>query len=498
MQLLKARLKDNGLQYKQRPNIYRPRQLIMKTLILSAIVLVVLSACLTTEKHADIEEGWKAMDGILEQIKAPAFPDKQFVITDFGAKTDGSLSTEAIRNAIIACNKSGGGRVLVPKGTYLTGAIHLLSNVDLHIEEGATLLFSNKPADYLPVVQTRFEGSELMNYSPLIYAWKQENIAVTGKGILDGQSSNDNWWIWARRGKEETAQGLPSQRAENSVPRLLDLMGKGVPTEERVFGEGAYLRSSFFQPYYCKNILIEGVTLINPPMWMVHPVLSENITVRGVKLFSQGAPNGDGCNPECSKNILIEDCEFNTGDDCIAIKSGRNRQGYEMGIPSENIIIRNCKMLEGHGGVVLGSENSGRVRNVYAYNCEMNSPHLERAICLKSNKYRGGIIENVYVRDIKVGEVNNAAIRINQNYFSKLAPTEIKYTTYRNIFIENLSCEKAKYAIQIMGLEELPIENVKIINCTFNNIEKENVLESVEKLVLENVKIDEKDCSMDQ
>ncbi|MCY1721958.1 glycoside hydrolase family 28 protein [Prolixibacteraceae bacterium Z1-6] len=461
----------------------------MKTLILSAIVMLGLSACSTVPKHTDIEEGWKAMDGILEQIQAPVFPDKQFVITDFGAKTDGSLCTDAIRQAIVACNEAGGGRVLVPKGTYLTGAIHLLSNVELHVEEGATLLFSTNPADYLPVVQSRFEGSEMMNYSPLIYAWKQENIAVTGKGTLDGQASIENWWLWVWQSKENVAKGLPSQNNPNSVPRLLDLMGKGVPTAERVFGEGHYLRPSFFQPYYCKNILIEGVTLINPPMWMLHPVLSENITVRGVKLFSQGAPNGDGCDPECCKNVLIEDCEFNTGDDCIAIKSGRNRQGYEMGIPTENVIIRNCKMLDGHGGVVLGSETSGGVRNVYAYNCEMSSPHLERAIRLKSNKYRGGVIENVYVRDIKVGEVNNAAIRINQNYFSIVAPKEIRYTTYRNIFIENLTCEKAEYAVQIMGLEELPIENVKIINCSFNNIEKENVLESVEGLVLENVTI---------
>lgn len=469
----------------------------MRTLFFLFITSIYLSACTPEVKHADIEEGWKAMDGIIEQIKAPKFPDKQFVITDFGAKTDGSLCTEAIRNAIVTCNKAGGGRVLVPKGIYITGAIHLLSNVELHISDGATLRFSTNPEDYLPVVQTRFEGSELMNYSPLIYAWKQENIAVTGKGTLDGQASAENWWIWAWRSKEETEQGLPSQKNPNSVPRLLDLMGKGVPTAQRIFGACCYLRPSFVQPYYCKNVLIEGVTIINPPMWMIHPVLSENITVRDVKLFSQGAPNGDGCNPEACKNVLIEGCEFNTGDDCIAIKSGRNRQGYEMNIPTENVIVRNCKMLDGHGGVVIGSETSGGVRNVYAYNCEMSSPHLERAIRLKSNKYRGGVIENIYIRDIKVGEVNNAAIRINQNYFAIVAPEEIKYTTYRNIFIENLTCGKSDYAIQFMGLEELPIENVKIINCTFNNIKEENVLESVNGLVLENVTINGKQCNVE-
>ena len=442
--------------------------------------------------HTEIDEGWKAMDGILKRIQAPVFPRRQFVITDFGAKADGKLCTEAFRKAITACNKAGGGRVLVPKGTYLTGAIHLLSNVELHVSEGATILFSTNPKDYLPVVHTRYEGCELFNYSPLIYAYKQENIAISGKGTLDGQASNENWWGWARRSKEDMERGLPSQNEPGSIPRLHDLMLKGVPSDQRIFGDGSYLRPNFVQPYLCKNILIEGITIRRPPMWMLHPVLSENIIVRGVKLFSPGAPNGDGCDPEASKDILIEGCEFNTGDDCIAIKSGRNRQGYDMGIPSENIIIRNCKMLDGHGGVVLGSEISGGVRNVYAYDCEMSSPNLDRALRLKSNKFRGGIVENIYLRDIRVGEVKNAAIHINQRYSERPSTAPVSYTTFRNIFVENMTCEKADYAVQILGLEELPIENVKIINCRFNAIKEENVLESVKGLVLKNVMINGK------
>lgn len=459
----------------------------IRQVIISLLVLILLAACTAQTTHKDIEEGWKNMETILDRIQAPVFPDRQFVITEYGAKANGPISTDAFRKAIAACNEAGGGRVVVPAGTYLTGAIHLLSNVELHIEEGATVLFSTDPGDYLPVVHTRFEGMELYNYSPLIYAYKQENIAVSGKGVLDGQASLENWWGWKKaKGKKKSEQ---LQASPNSVPRLLELMAKGIPTEERLFGEGHYLRPSFIQPYQCKNVLIEDVTLKRPPMWMIHPVLSENITVRGVKLVSPNAPNGDGCNPEASKDILIEDCEFNTGDDCIAIKSGRNRQGYDTGIPTENVIIRNCKMQDGHGGVVMGSETSGGVRNVYAYNCEMSSPNLERALRLKSNKYRGGVIENVFLRDIKVGEVKNAAIRINQNYFSKAAPGKVMFTTYRNIFVENMICEKADYAIQIMGLEEHPIENVKIINCTFNNIKNENVIESVNGFVIENVLI---------
>jgi len=447
----------------------------------------------TASNHDDIEKGWKNMEVILKRINAPEFSDKVFNIKDFGASAEGDTCTEAFRKAILACNKAGGGRVLVPKGDYISGAIQLLSNVELHLAEGAVIRFSTDPKDYLPVVHTRYEGSELYNYSPLIYAYKQENIAVTGKGILDGQASLKNWWHWAKgaKKKEDNLQNEP-----NSIPRLMEYMANGVPVGQRIFGEGSYLRPSFIEPYLCKNILIEGVTLKRPPMWMLHPVLSQNITIRGVKLFSPEAPNGDGCNPEASKDILIENCEFNTGDDCIAIKSGRNRDGYDPGIPTENVIIRNCKMKDGHGGVVMGSETSGGVRNVYAYDCEMDSPNLERALRLKSNKYRGGTIENIYLRNIKVGEVKNAAIRINQNYFSKAAPSEIRYTTYRNIFVENMTCDKADYAIQIMGLEDHPIENVKIINCSFDNIKKENVTESVKGLLLENVEINGEEIAM--
>lgn len=440
-------------------------------------------------KHSEIDAGWKNMERVLERIKVPIFQGKQFDITSFGAKANGQLCTQAIKKAIEACHAAGGGRVLVPKGTFLTGAIHLLSNVELHVSEGATLLFSTNPQDYLPVVRTRFEGSELYNYSPLIYAYEQENIAITGTGMLDGQASLESWWYWVngKKSREDNLQNQP-----HSIPRLLNLVAEGKPLEQRIFGENAYLRPSFIQPFMCKNILVEGVTIKRPPMWMLHPVLSENITVRNVKFYSQGAPNGDGCNPEASKYILIEDCVFNTGDDCIAIKSGRNRQGYDGGLPTENIIIRNCKMQDGHGGIVIGSETSGGVRNVYAYDCEMSSPHLERALRLKSNKYRGGVIENIFVKNIKVGQVRNAAIIINQNYFEKAASGKIRYTTYRNIFVENMTCEKADYAIQLLGLKEHPIENVKIINSSFNNIKKESILESVNNLLLEKVSINGK------
>jgi polygalacturonase len=381
--------------------------------------------------------------------------------------------------------------VIVPADTFVTGAIHLLSNVNLHLMDGAVIRFSTNPEDYLPVVLTRSEGMELYNYSPLIYAYEQENIAITGKGILDGQASQENWWTWRGREQFGWKEGMPSGHDPESFPRLFEMSEMGVPVEERIFRESAYLRPSFIQPYQCKNILIEDVTLINPPMWMLHPVLSENLTIRGVKLFSKGAPNGDGCDPECCKDVLIEDCVFNTGDDCIAIKSGRNRQGYEAGIPSENLVIRRCIMKDGHGGVTLGSELSGGIRNVYAYDCDMSSPNLVRAIRLKSNKYRAGVVENIFFRDIRVGEVRSTAILINQNYQEKsdVIFSPEKYTVFRNIFIEGLTCQRAEHAVQIIGVEAQPIENVQIIDCSFENVEKENVLQFVERSKFVNVLI---------
>lgn len=463
----------------------------MKIHVFTILALILFSFTTSRAIEEEPKEGWEKADLILARINPPKFPDKHFLITDYGAASDGSLCTESFRKAIESCHEAGGGSVIVPADTFVTGAIHLLSNVNLHLTEGAVIRFSTDPKDYLPLVLTRSEGMELYNYSPLIYAFKQENIAITGKGVLDGQASQENWWTWRGREQFGWKEGMPSGHDPESFPRLFEMSEKGEPVEERIFGEGAYLRPSFVQPYKCKNILIEDVTLINPPMWMLHPVLSENLTIRGVKLYSKGAPNGDGCDPECCKDVLIEECVFNTGDDCIAIKSGRNRQGYEAGIPTENVIIRRCIMKDGHGGVTLGSELSGGIRNVFAYDCEMSSPNLARAIRLKSNRYRGGVVENIFFRDIRVGEVSRTAIHINQNYSEKsdviFGPEKI--TVFRNIFVEKLSCVQAEYAVQIIGMEEQPVENVQIIDCRFENVEKENVLEFVREIQFKNVEI---------
>ena len=421
--------------------------------------------------------GWEQVGEILGRIKAPHFPDRDFNVTDYGAVANNEKDcTDAFRKAISAAHQAGGGRVVVTPGTFMTGAIHLKSNVNLHVSDGAVINFSLEPEKYMPVVYTRFEGTECMNYSPLVYAFEQENIAVTGRGILNGQASDKNWWRWKK-----------TQRGD--VNTLRNQGEKGEPVRWRVFGAGKQLRPNMIQPYKCKNVLIEGVTIKNSPMWHIHPVLSTNVTVRNVRVIGHG-PNNDGCNPESCKDVLIENCYFDTGDDCIAIKSGRNNDGRRVNVPSENIVIRNCQMKDGHGGVVIGSEMTGGARNIFAENCTMDSPNLDRALRIKTNSVRGGTVENVYMRNVKIGQVAEAVLKINFNYgegdTGKFTPT------VRNINMENVTSGKSKYALSISGYERSPITGIRLKNCIFNNVEKPDILIGVEKPTMENVKINRK------
>jgi polygalacturonase len=414
--------------------------------------------------------GWKDLNKILKNIKAPKFGDKKYLITSFGAVADGNTDcTNAFRNAIEKCSKEGGGKVIVPEGTFSTGAIHLKSGVNLYISKGAVVKFSTDPSKYLPLVYTRFEGVECMNYSPLIYAYEQENIAVTGEGILDGQGSKENWWKW------KASAGEFSQKQARD--KLVDMGEKNVPVKDRVFGEGSFLRPVFFQPYKCKNILVEGVTFKNSSMWFLNPVLCKNVTFNKVATDGIG-PNNDGCDPESCTNVLIKGCSFNNGDDCIAIKSGRNNDGRRVNVPCKNIVIQNCIMKDGHGGVVIGSEVSGNVSNVYAEDCEMSSPNLDRALRFKTNSERGGIIENVYARNIKVGEVKEAVILIDYYYdkgdIGKFTPV------MRNFHFSNITSKKSPFALNMKAYERSPVKNLQIENCSFENVKNPNVIENIE------------------
>ena len=441
--------------------------------------LAVAGAALPASRFGSIRirqsaDPWTMADTILRRISAPRFPDREFDITRFGAVAGGSAdATSAIRDAIAACERAGGGRVLVPAGRFLTGAIHLKNGVNLHLHDDATLLFSRDPNAYLPVVFTRFEGVELMNFSPFVYAFEAENIAVTGRGTLDGQADAEHWWPWPRiQGPDRT--------------RLIDLAAKGVPVAERVFGDGHVLRPNFIQPYRSRNVLIEGVTIVNSPMWEIHPCLCTNVIVRDVTISSHG-PNNDGCDPESCTDVLIERCSFDTGDDCIAIKSGRNDDGRRVNVPVQNVIVRDCQMKDGHGGVTIGSEISGGARQIFAEHCRMDSPRLDRVLRFKNNAARGGLVERVAMRDVTVGEVAEAIVAAD--FFYEEGRNGKFTPILRDVDVRNVTSRKSKYAFLLRGFAESPIANVRVSDCRFDGVADGDVLEGVKDLTLANVTV---------
>ena len=420
---------------------------------------------------------WEEMPRILARIKPPAFPARQFDAARYGAVGDGKTDcTEAIARAIAACNAARGGTVTFPAGVFFTGPIHLKNNVNLHVPAETTLKFTQDPARYLPLV-----------YSRCIYADGQENIALTGAGTIDGNSDCEHWWPWKGRTNCGWKKGMVNQEAARN--RLFDMGATDVPVDQRRFGEGSYLRPNLVQFCHSKNILIEGVTMKNSPMFEINPVLSTNVTVRGIKIQSHG-PNNDGCDPDSCSDVLIENCTFDTGDDCIAIKAGRNRDGRRVAVPTQNVVIRGCEMKDGHGGVTIGSEMSGNVRNVFVENCKLNSPNLNEALRFKTNAMRGGTIEHILFRNITIGQVSDAVLQIDFTYEEGEAGPE--RPVVRDIDIRNVTCQKSKYALQLRGFASAPIRDIRMENCTFNNIEKQNVLDHVMGLKVSNVKINGK------
>lgn len=424
---------------------------------------------------ASDDDDWAPARAILARIRAPRFPKRLFDIRRYGADPADKVKTSAaIKAAIKACSASGGGRVLVPAGIWPTGGIRLLSKVDLHVAEGATLRFSTAPEDYLPMVLTRFEGVECMNYAPLIYALDATDIAITGPGTLDGAADRSNWWGWIYTDDQKIKAGR-----REGLERLTRMAEQGAPPAERLMGPGAYLRPSFIQPYRCRNVLIDGPKVIASPMWLIHPVLCINVTIRGVTLNSLG-PNSDGCDPESCRDVLIERCDFTTGDDCIAIKSGRNHDGRRVNVPSENIVVQQCRMRDGHGGVSLGSEASGGIRNVYVRDCRMGGSDLLRALRLKSNSWRGGYIENVLFRDVVVDGVGEGVLEISLLYSERgMKPNEGPFPPRRvgGVTMRNVRSGSSLYALDIRGYAELPIDAVRIIDCTFEKVKRGNRLE---------------------
>lgn len=413
---------------------------------------------------------WAAQAEILRRIVPPQFPARDLDVTKFGAVADGvTPNTAAFRVAIAACVQAGGGRVVVPPGKYLTGPIHLRSGVNLHLVEGAEIIFSDKFEDYLPVVLVRVGGIELYNYSPLIYARDCTNIAVTGKGKLNGNAKH--WWDWKTK---ETKAGF-------------EMGAKGVPVAQRIFGKPEHaIRPSFLSFVGCTNILLEDFTIGSGPNWTVHPIYCQNTTIRGVKVITDG-PNNDGIDPDSCRDMLIENCIFDTGDDCVVLKSGYNEDGWRVGRPTENVIMRNCSSKRGHGGLVVGSEMSGGVRNVFMEDCEFEG--TDRAIRIKSRADRGGVVENIFARNLKVKNMQREVVILNMDYGSdrqqlvKSAPP-----VFRNMQFENITGDGAPTAILIQGMADSPIENIRFVNMTIKST-KGVVANFVKGLVFDNVQV---------
>jgi len=397
---------------------------------------------------------------------------------------------EVIQAAIDEASAAGGGIVVVPdngQDCYYTGAIYLRSNVELHIAENAVLKFvRNKTNEYYPLRYSRWEGVECMNFSPFLYCYEEENIAITGKGTLDGAADEFNWMPWKFAYFGQTDQQIQRER-------LFELgeLGRDTQTERIFDGSVSTLRPPFIQPYKSKNILIEDINIINSPFWEINPVLCENIKVRHISI-NTALYNNDGVDPESCRNMIIENCSFLTGDDCIAIKSGRNNEGRRIAVPTENIIIRNNHFSNGHGGITIGSEISGGVHDIFAHDNYFDSKELDYPIRFKTNAKRGGCLENVYIKNSVVNKSKVAVVYAD--FFYEEGENGTFMPSLKNITLSNIKTTTggsidAKNALYLKGFAKAPIENVTIEDAILNGVEQKSVLRNVKGLRLKNVSI---------
>lgn len=443
----------------------------------------------------------------VENISSPTFPNNTCTIIDYGTNVEineerinlekKSITTsshsdaeqyltrtheiekqnlQAFQKAIEDCANKGGGTVNVPAGKWkIGGPIHLKSNINLHLEEGAIISFSSNPDDFLPVVKTRYTGLELYNYSPMIYAPDCENIAITGKGTIQGidKSEPSDW-----KGFIDNKKG-----AEKELYKMAD---DNIPVEERVFGTVEdSLRPSMIQPYNCKNVLIEDITIEEGPMWTLHALYTENLIIRNVNIQTMST-NNDGIVIDSSSNVLIENNTLSTGDDAIAIKSGKDRDAWRVGKPSQNIIIRNNNVTDGHAAVAIGSEMSGDVRNILIEN--LNVDLADRGIRIKSRIGRGGIIENILAKDINIKNSRNEPLQINFNYGSKSTePNTNKEPQIKNVEFQNIKINSdTKNAIEIIGIKN-QMSSILFKNINIKNSKEIVSIENAEFIKFENV-----------
>jgi polygalacturonase len=429
------------------------------SLVLVLLLSLVFLSFKTDKSNVTIKEVVVEAPFEMPAIKTPDFSNcKKLSIVDFGAiKGDKEKTSRAINKAIDKANKMGGGIVVIPEGEWLTAKIHFKSNVNLHLNKGAILLFSEDPKDYLPAVQSTWEGYECMNYSPLIYAYQCKNIAITGEGEL--KAKMDVWKEWFKRPKGHM----------ESLKRLYYLASYNKPIEERqMVNDTAHLRPQFIQFNRCENILMDGVSITNSPFWTIHPFLSKNIILRNLKVYAHGH-NNDGVDPEMSQNMLIENCVFDQGDDAIAIKSGCGKGAWLLNTPSKNIVMRNCTVKNGHQLVAIGSELSGGVENVFVDKCTVvDGAKLNHLLFIKTNERRGGYVKNIYMSNIVAGKIDLGILGIETDVLYQwrdLVPTiERRLTPIKNVYLDNVKATDVKFISRVLGQKELPVENVVLKN----------------------------------
>jgi polygalacturonase len=470
-----------------------PKNLIpdLKLLIAGAFLLTMISFILPNGSASDKKSDSNAIKTPFDipEITAPKFQDYAVTITDFGAVGDGhTMNTAAFAKAIAACADAGGGQVVVPAGLWLTGPIVLKSNIDLHVDQGALIIFSRNIDDF-PLIRSNWEGLPRVGRTPPIYGVNLENIAITGQGIIDG--SGDVWRpvkkfkMTGRQWSDLVASGgvvddrgsiwWPSWEAMNAPALLSELDDKKNASLEDYAATREYLRPVMVNLIQCKKVLLDGPAFQNSPAWNIHPLLCEDVIIRNISVrnpwYSQ---NGDGLDLESCRNVLVYNSRFDVGDDAICLKSGRDEFGRKRGRPTENVSITDCIVYHGHGGFTIGSEMSGGVRNIIVRNCTFMGTDV--GLRFKSARGRGGVVENIYISDILMTDIPTDAIRFNLFYEgqapipeeeSSLGPSEqtIAAVTeetprFQNIYMNNILCKGAARAIFMLGLPEMAINQI--------------------------------------
>ncbi len=444
-----------------------------RQIILSGLAFPLFAGCIHVPRPSAHKQVRPDAPFDMPSIGVPDFSSSpRFLITDFGAvQGDMERTSAAIAKAIAAANAAGSGVVVVPEGVWLTGKVHLKSNVNLHVVKGATLLFSERPQDYLPAVMTTWEGLECFNYSPLVYAFECENVAITGAGTL--QAKLDVWRIWYARPKPHM----------DALVKLYHMAAKGVPVAERQMAAGdGNLRPQFVQFNRCRHVLVEDINIVNSPFWVVHPYLSRDVVIRRVKIKAHGH-NNDGVDPEMSQNVLIEDCVFDQGDDAISVKSGRDQDAWRINVPSRNIVMRNCRIKNGHQLIAIGSELSGGVENVFVDNCHFDlgdssaKSSIHNILFVKTNERRGGYVRNIHVNNVSATKIAGGVLSVETDVlyqWRNLVPTyERRLTPIEGLHLSNIVVAEAKFLCRVAGEETMPVKNV-----TLRNIKVKNSLEA--------------------